>query len=108
MRRRYNDTCQNLSRNRNSLLPMRQRIPPCHRQEDGRTFPSQNQVRSVVSGNGMKTHFFTVEPSLAASRFTFDNSQAEIVNKAMREGRLIRVEVGQFMSETFLWGVEVI
>ena len=56
----------------------------------------------------MTTHFFTVEPSLVASRFDLDPYQSGIMAKAMREGRLIRVEVGQFMSETFLWGVEVI
>jgi len=56
----------------------------------------------------MTTNSFTVEPSLISSRFNLDPYQAGIVEKAKNEGRLIKVEVGQFMSETFLWGVEAI
>ena len=53
-------------------------------------------------------HFFTAEPSAVASRFSLDPYQLSIVNQAKNEGRLIRVEVGQFMSQPpFIWGLEI-
>ena len=56
----------------------------------------------------MILHSFTVEPSLVASRLYLDHYQSNLISKAKSEGRLIRVEVGQFMTETFLWGIELI
>ena len=50
----------------------------------------------------MNTQFFTVEPN--AIPFP-----SPIVDQAKREGRLVRVEVAQFMSqEPFVWSLEAI
>ena len=57
----------------------------------------------------MITHSFTAEPSLVASRIILDPYQFRIVNQAKNEGRLIRVEVGQFMTNSpFIWSVEIV
>ena len=57
----------------------------------------------------MTTHFFEASPNIVEARFPVltDRQRSQIV-RARALGKLVRVEVSQFMSRTLLWNVEVI
>ena len=57
----------------------------------------------------MITYFFTATPSIVESRFRIltDHQRAQLV-RARALGRKVRIEISQYKSSTFLWGVDIL